>query len=278
MTEPRKKTERLVADPAFIDEILGFRELNHPEFQALNDAITQLIEKPGVIEKITEWRKTISPSVLKEIKTRADADMIEETHILRGSFIENARLTQAYPEIFVIDDANLSALKNLVREHAPKEFEILEVTRKRLIDDPTIAAKVDADIAKASSKALKGFDITKIEGYTEANRGAIEKAVAEIHKEAKAYGAFGIFLTKGFGAAIENSFGREAWKNSKGKVVLKGTGTLTGLGLIVDAAARGKSTGPDGKPVERGAVWRLSEGVVGAVLAVGSAIHGGRQA
>lgn len=278
MTEPGKKIERLVADPAFIEETLGFRELNHPEFQAINDAVTRLIEKPGVTEKIAEWRKTVSPSLLREIRTRADADMIEETHILRGSFIENARLAHAYPEIFVIGDTELLALKNALQKHAPDELKLFEETRKRLIDDPSIMAKVDADIAKASSKALKGFDITKIEGYTEANKEVIEKAVAEIHNEAKAFGAFGIFLTKGFTAAIKNSFGREAWENSKGKVVMKGAGTLTGLGLIVDAAARGKCTGPDGKPVERGPAWRFGEGVVGAVLAIGSAIHGGRQA
>jgi hypothetical protein len=140
-----------------------------------------------------------------------------------------------------------------------------------------LRAKFDQQTAQLSGHNAPGIPPEGVEGVIKNNQEAAAKVAADAAvKDVKAKGMFGIAHTEGMGAALSHNFGKEAWKASKTKVIFKGAGVLVGLGAVGDAMFRSEKTGPDGQRQQRSVLGRWTEAIVGAGIAAGSALHGGR--
>ena len=185
--------------------------------------------------------------------------------------------------------ALLTESETLLRKHAGNEMDALRALMKE-------SGLASIKAAREQNALIQ--KLTKLEGATDAELKAVKetfvKDLGEMEKSFKEmFGSdalktlekasgwlekmgFGIVKNEGIGAALKNNFGKEAWKERKMGVAVKGAGTVVGLGLVVDAVGRGQAKGEDGAPVERSGLTRLVEAVIGLGAAAGFALHGGR--
>lgn len=162
--------------------------------------------------------------------------------------------------------------------------------------------KAREDLAKAADEAAKTTAKSTVEGLEKQLKLGEAKAVSEITDVTKVAGHqvgevetkmqegikaanktlkggkwFGILRSESLGAALSHNLGKEGWKASKGKTLLKGGGVIVGLGAMYDAAFHGQRKDENGERTQpRGALGRWTEFVAGAALTAGSALGGRR--
>lgn len=162
----------------------------------------------------------------------------------------------------------------ILTKHAPQECAALE----KAVTDMNNAAH---ELLKAQHEIVKG--LTTLEGASEQQ---LKAAKAEINRKVKITNRlfkptllnthYANLIELGPLEAIKANSSGEYIRNNKGVFAMKAGGIVVGLGAVIDAAFRGTKKDADGKEIDRSWVARAGEGVIGAALAAGSALHGGR--
>jgi hypothetical protein len=165
----------------------------------------------------------------------------------------------------------------VLREHAPEEFKAVENVQKEY-------ATMMKELRTAQLKALEKMDVPKGVDAAEWKKG-IAEFKKSTREEAKHLGPlteswvqrhFGIVREEGIGAALEHNFSWSNMKEHPGRTAIKVSGVAMGAALAYDAVFHESRKDADGNERPRSWATRMTQGLGGTTLAVGSALHGGR--
>jgi hypothetical protein len=262
---PPAKIEIKAGTPKFAGGKIVFEGAHHPEMAEatgkVNTAKLALRNKMGATAIVDDLRTEMAKlPVDKSEKAREAATALGAGDITAAK--------KASPELVTHLTASLE-------KHAGTELEAVHAAEGEL-------GKVEGKLRAAQARALKGIKLESIVGYTEANKGEVQKAVDGVIKESKAAGMFGMLRAGkegggGFVAALDQNLGRKAWGASKGKFALNVAGTGLGVIAMGDAIFHGKRKDDKGdRTVDRSLLVRSGEFVGGGLLTVASALRGGR--
>jgi hypothetical protein len=211
-----------------------------------------------------------------------------------------------------LHDASLPAgakdkIEALFTGHAKAEYEAFKTEFAK--SDPIFKAG-QKKLLEARLKHLGEIKLENIPGYDSSNPKATEDLVnglkASVESEMKgletASAATTRALTGGSSASAKKSgkkakdsaekeegfwtklvdrakrnLGKEAWEERATETGFRAGGVVVGLGAVIDAIVRSNTKDDSGAEVSRSAAVRASEGIIGAVLAGGSAFIGGRK-
>jgi hypothetical protein len=196
-------------------------------------------------------------------------------------------------------------LEALLADKFDKEVAILEAQGKlvyKAIDDHSLVKGAPKKAGDAFRTALdtkheeflhEARDLRRTRGRTLLNHvpetsapgKAVEKTkegkekTPEAKNTAKKDAEETIEKKEGFWAGLvskaKKNLGSEAWEESKMKAGFRSLGVVVGLGAIIDSVSRRRAKDDMGNEIDRSASSRVTEGVVGAALAGGSAFIGG---
>jgi hypothetical protein len=239
------------------DKGIVFSHENHPSMKEANQkkgaavsAFQQAEAKHAELQaELAELAK------LPDGKTRTPAQMKVASQFALGN-VKNGN-----PEL---DKELATKIQGLYQKHLSKELE--DVTKAN-----ADIKKLVGEIEKTQVEAVKEW--LKVEGRTPV---AGKRFLATMdHSFTGKH--FGIAKHEGFVTALKENFGWQGFKRHKVKSAFKAGTTVVGLGMVFDSLAHSQRKGADGEPPEqRSWTGRLAEGVIGAALAGGSALHGGR--
>lgn len=255
--ETKPEGEIKPGTPRFHEEKIVFDGAHHPKLE-------------GAATKSQDaWKKTWD-AVQNHDALKKEMDELAKAHPEKAHDAQRAVLKMVTNPDASLDKDLLKKVEALHAKHIPAEFSAAKAAEDEL-------KTIQNELRTAQTKHLKGIDLAKIEGHTEANKEAVQNAVNAFRKEANAGKMFGILRSETLGAAFSHNLGKEAWNASKGKTLLKGGGVIVGLGAMYDAAFHGQRKDEQGnRTVPRGALGRWTEFIAGTAVAAGSALGGRR--
>jgi hypothetical protein len=202
----------------------------------------------------------------------------------------------------------MTAIESFLEKHAQGKYAALQGVSKRNL--PKLQVFYTEAEALLGQVAAGKVDLSKIAGHTAENEAEIKAAAAKMKSalqdhvtiiEQKIKGPVPAVPAPGKGkkskspneaaetaekeevfwarqvTKAKNTLGSEAWEKAPVKTAFRTGGVLVGLGAIIDAIFRSKTTDSDGAEVDRSGATRVIQAVAGAGIASGSALIGGRK-
>ena len=229
--------------------------------------------------KLADAQKEIDKEVKNAYKAldKTEAELVKATQ--KGTADEKkaaaAKLKEfkdSYAKLSKLEGtAEHEALVELASKHATDAHKTLEPAAKKFKTAQT-------DLTAAEDKLIAGLDKSKLKenvaGITDKNLKAAEEALEGSIKKVKGAGMLGVLRTEGFGAALKQNLGGEAWKKAPVKTGFKAAVIAAGAYLALDALARSEKKNEENQPEQRSWVSRIGELGIGSAAVIGAGLGG----
>lgn len=279
------QTERIVAGKPYFDrpdDRVCFIGSSHPKldevFDAYEMAKADLTMKTLFAKSDETFRKAEKSIIAAYAEAHPAVDANRIANIAHEAAMGNHKAL-SHPQL---DQALMKEYEALLAQIAPEEFKKLQDASKEHLRIVAEITEVESAALKAMKpKELKKFPKKAVENFHN-KADAIKQAISsapETEKETPKdllQRIFPMVEEHGFSGSIAETLGSKAWKEAPTKTGFRTAGVTAGAILVGHGLLKSKTKSEDGQEVSRGIGVRALETVGGAVLAIVSALAGGR--